>query len=95
MGPVRVMVAWYVGLMKGWWYYRFEVFPLCSYRLCVYVTNCEFTIGGPRPFIIEFYVIFPKQKENKEKKSEKSCWKKDKCTKKGKQWICDWRWACI
>jgi len=37
MGPIEVVrVAWYIGLMRGWWYYRFGVFPLCWYGLRIY-----------------------------------------------------------
>jgi len=68
MVPIEVMVACYVGLMKGWWYYRFGVFLLCQYELRIYVLSYELTIGGPMPFIVKLYFILSKKRgEEKEK----------------------------
>ena len=45
-----------------------DLFPSCSGCIYIYVLDYELIIGGPTPFIVEFYFISPKQKGKKKEK---------------------------
>jgi len=87
MRAIKVMVAWYDGLIRGWWYYSFGVFPLCWYGLHIYVLRCELTVGSHMPLIAEFYFILSKGKggEKRKRKDKKLCWKKKTASRKQKK----------
>ena len=47
---------------------------LCSsiIGLRIYVSSCDFIIGGPIPFIVEVYLIFQSKKKKKRKKKREN-----------------------